>query len=213
MVLEKLGQESSSTSEQEYQALLRSLRWTDGFGMLFVQCSPSQGDRIITQVQADLPKKVIETLTLTEAIDDLYGLVEALPNKDQIDILFIQGVEHSLYDYEKTFLWDKPQDRYIKGVPRLLGHLNLSRERFRDHFNIYFVFLIPKFALKYFARRAPDFFDWRSAVLEFPSEMDLLEQASFSLVQPEDNNEYLKWTQADRDRKIIELQCWIEEPA
>jgi hypothetical protein len=148
--------------EEEYQALVRSIRWTDGFGLLFVQCSPAEGERLIARAREDVPEKSIEVLPLTESIDNLYDLVDALPNKDHIDTLFIQGIEHSLYEYEKTQLWDQPEEQYNygeKGVPRLLGHLNLARERFRDNFKIFFVFLVPKFALKYLIRRAPDLFD------------------------------------------------------
>ncbi|MEC4816697.1 MAG: hypothetical protein SAK29_26035 [Scytonema sp. PMC 1069.18] len=55
-------------------------------------------------------------------------------------------------------------------VPRVLGHLNLHRERFRDNFNICFIFLVRLFGLKYFIHRAPDFYDWRSGVFEFLEE-------------------------------------------
>jgi tetratricopeptide (TPR) repeat protein len=60
------------------------------------------------------------------------------------------------------------------GVPRILGHLNLSRERFREHFPFSIVFCLPEFALRYFIRRAPDFFDWRSGIYEFPLDQDTL---------------------------------------
>jgi tetratricopeptide (TPR) repeat protein len=174
-----LNHDAELDPQKEYKALLRSICWNKGFGLLFVQCSPAEGNRLIARVREDLPEKKIEVLSLKESIDNLYEIVDALPNKDQINTLFIQGIEHSLYEYEKTQLWDEPAERYNyseKGVPRLLGHLNLGRERFQEHFKFRFVFLVPKFVLKYLMRRAPDFFDWRSGVLEFAMDAERLQE-------------------------------------
>jgi len=212
MVLTRQNKDSQSNPEEEYTALLRSLRWTEGFGLLFVQCSPAEGSRIIDQVRQDLPQKQVEVLSIKDPIENLYDLVDALPNKDDIDVLFIQGIEHSLYDYEKTQLWENPSDHYTyseKNVPRLLGHLNLSRERFRDHFKICFVFLVPLFALKYLVRRAPDFFDWRSGVLRFRTDPQTVAQESLKLYG--DYKEYLTWTQAERNNRILDIQNYLEE--
>ena len=212
MVLTRQNKDSQSNPEEEYTALLRSLRWTEGFGLLFVQCSPAEGSRIIDQVRQDLPQKQVEVLSVKDPIENLYDLVDALPNKDDIDVLFIQGIEHSLYDYEKTQLWENPSDHYTyseKNVPRLLGHLNLSRERFRDHFKICFVFLVPLFALKYLVRRAPDFFDWRSGVLRFRTDPQTVAQESLKLYG--DYKEYLTWTQAERNNRILDIQNYLEE--
>jgi hypothetical protein len=93
-------------SELEYKALIRSLKYTQGFGLLFVQCSPPQGERLIAKVRKDLLQKYIEVLSLTEPIQTLYDKVEALyRDKKPIDVLFVQGLEHSLYDYKKNRLW------------------------------------------------------------------------------------------------------------
>jgi tetratricopeptide (TPR) repeat protein len=171
------------SSEESYQALLRSLQRTKGFNLLFVRCSPAEGDRIIKNVRSDLPKKTIEVMSLEEPIDNLYNRVAALPNLEQINVLFIKGIEHSIYEYEDAEYGDinlrsrsKVYGGTWKGVPRLFGHLNLSRERFRDNFNICFVFLVSEFTLRYFIRRAPDFFDWHSNVFEIPSNLKQIEQ-------------------------------------
>ncbi len=208
------NQDAELDLQKEYAALVRSIRWTEGFGLLFVQCSPVEGERLIPRVREDVPEKSIEVLKLTESIDNLYDIVDALPNRDQINTLFIQGIEYSLYEYEKTQLWDEPEERYNyseKGLPRLLGHLNLARERFRDHFKIFFVFLVPKFALKYLIRRAPDFFDWRSGVLEFVSDGDLVNKEFLRLLRGVSYEKYLSWTQSERNRRILEIQAWSDE--
>jgi hypothetical protein len=183
--------------EESYQALIHSLERTKGFNLLFVRCSPAEGDRIIKNVQSDLPEKTIETISLKEPIDNLYDRVAALPNLERINVLFIKGIEYSIYEYEDTEYEDinlRSRSEVYGGtwkrVPRLLGHLNLSRERFRDNFNICFVFLVPEFALRYFIRRAPDFFDWHSNVFEFPTNKELFEQEYLRITQEADWDRY-----------------------
>lgn len=201
--------------ELEYRALARSLRRTRKFGLFFVRCSPAEGERLIGRVRADLPEKQIEVLTLKAAIDNLYDVVDALPNKEQIDVLFIQGLELSLYEYEQEKLWNDSGERYgysEGSVPKLLAHLNLSRERFRDQFNICFVFLVPLFALKYLMRRAPDFFDWRSGVLELVMNSTRVKQESQRLWREAGYEGYLDWTPQQRDKRILEIQAVLEEP-
>jgi tetratricopeptide (TPR) repeat protein len=174
-------QDAKLDPQVEYRALVRSLKYPEGFGLLFVQCAPAKGEELIAQIRQDLPKKHVEVLSLTEPIENLHERVDTLYRKQSIDVLFIRGIEHSLYDYEKNRLWDDDAQRLSyseTGAPRLLQHLNLSRERFRESFPFCFVFLIPYFALKYFSRRAPDFFDWNSGVLEFSMCQEQLQQQS-----------------------------------
>ena len=181
----------AASSEETYQALRRNLKRRKGFGLLFVRCSPAEGERLIARIQEDITDKKIESLILEQAIDNLYEIVEQLQNQKEIDVLFVTGIE-------KSFVADiKPgiggQGDYYKEdtVPRLLSHLNLQRERFRDELNICFVFLVPRFALKYFVRRAPDFFDWRSGVFEFPTDKVQVEQELFRIVLEGDYQKYL----------------------
>ena len=201
----------------EYQGLLRGLRRKKSFGLYFVQCSPAEGTKLIARIRQDLPQK-IEVLKFDAAMDgNFYQCVaDYLQAHGDTEVLFVQGLEYSLLSYEATKREEGWSSEEIysyswKAVPRLLGNLNLQRERFRDNFPIRFVFLLPSFAMKYLIRRAPDFFDWRSGIFEFPSDSELLEKESLRLVQEGDYNEYLNWTQPERDRKVAEIQCWIGE--
>jgi len=201
----------------EYQGLLRGLRRKKSFGLYFVQCSPAEGTKLIARIRQDLPQK-IEVLKFDAAMDgNFYQCVaDYLQAHGDTEVLFVQGLEYSLLSYEATKREEGWSSEEIysyswKAVPRLLGNLNLQRERFRDNFPIRFVFLLPSFAMKYLIRRAPDFFDWRSGIFYIPSDPELLEQESLRLLQEGGYNEYLNWTQPERDRKIAEIQCWISE--
>ncbi|HEY9829387.1 MAG TPA: tetratricopeptide repeat protein, partial [Stenomitos sp.] len=176
------------TAEEVYQSLARAIRRKQGFGLFFVQCSPVKGDKIIASLQADLPQKTMQVLTLEKSSQTLYDRVESLAGQETIDILFIKGLEASLISYEDTKRlagWGSKEvySYSWKGVPPILRHLNLQREQFRDTFNFCLVFLIPYFVVKYFVQRAPDFFDWRSGLFIFPRDADELEQRSRKITQ------------------------------
>ena len=205
-------------ADEAYRSLVRSLRRTDGFALLFVRCSPVQGDQIITDVRTDLPSKTIEVLELKESIDNLYDYVDVLPNHDQVNVLFVKGIEYSIFAYEDREMNDinlRSQSSVYggtwQGIPRILGHLNLSRERFRDNFKFCFVFLLPEFALRYFICRAPDFFDWRSNIYEFPTEKYLLVNESFRLIEDNDWDKYISLSNQERNKKMLEILAYLEE--
>jgi hypothetical protein len=47
------------TPTKEYRALLRALRRQQGFGIVFVRCSPERGSQLIEELQA---RSAAETL-------------------------------------------------------------------------------------------------------------------------------------------------------
>ena len=190
----------------EYNALRRSLLRKDGFGLFFVRCSPVVGETIIEKVKQDIPQKKIKVLRLKKSIDNLYDLIENKADNEKIDILFISGLEHSLYEYEKNKFSDNSYERYSyswRGIPRILGYLNLQRELFRDDFKFSFVFLIPSFAINYFINRAPDFFDWRSGLFEFIPNQKIINQINFDNFS-QCTPEQCKW-------EILELEAIAKE--
>ncbi|MEM1169634.1 MAG: tetratricopeptide repeat protein [Cyanobacteria bacterium P01_H01_bin.35] len=202
--------------ETEYKAIVRSLKRTAGFRLLFVESSLPEGTKLIEKIKQDIPQKKIEVLSLDKPIDNLYNLVAALPNQQDINVLFVTGLENSLYEYELNKLkngWSS-YERYSyseKGVPPILSHLNQHREKFRDDFKICFVFIVPVYALKYFIHRSPDFFDWRSNTFEFKSDPELVAQESSRIIQEGDYQKYLSLTAQERRQKFLEIQDLIED--
>jgi tetratricopeptide (TPR) repeat protein len=204
-------------ADESYQSLRRSLIRTDGFSLFFVRCLPVTANQIISDIHSDLSTKTIEVLDLKESIDNLYDRISALPRLDRLNILFIKGLEHSIFAYEDREMNDinlrsrsSVYGGTWKGVPRVLGHLNLSRERFRDNFNFCLVFLLPEFALRYFIRRAPDFFDWRSNVYEFHTDKEIITREA-SLLVSGDYDEYLHLTLAQRTVKLSAISSYLDE--
>ena len=206
-----------ATAEEEYQSLVRTLRRTDGFRLLFVECVPSEGERLIAKVRADFPQKKIEVLPLDESAYNFYNIIEDLPKRDEINILFVTGLEYSLYEYEreKRELGWNSEEIYSyswRGVPPILININQQRERFRDNFNICFVFILPRFAVDYFLERAPDFFDWRSSLFKFSMDQERLQAESMQACSERGKlEEYLALTPEARKREFVRIQGLIDE--
>ncbi|MEI6444165.1 MAG: tetratricopeptide repeat protein, partial [Nostocales cyanobacterium ELA583] len=201
--------------DEEYQAFIRTLQFTEGFGILFVRCSPAGGEQLISKVKEDINDKNIEVIKLDKDVTNLYEIVDKLNHKNQINILFITDLESSLYKYEeaKTLAgWSSRETHHYswEGVPPILININQQRERFRNSFNICFVFLLPQFAIKYFIHRAPDFFDWRSGLFDFPLDSATLAQEATRIFQERNDEEYVKLTNEEANKKILEIIDIIE---
>ncbi|NEP56288.1 MAG: tetratricopeptide repeat protein [Symploca sp. SIO2G7] len=203
--------DTKAKTQAEYQALVRSLEWTDGFRLLFVRCSPAEGEGLVTKVKQDLTQKSIGVESLEQPIDNLHRLVNKLTNNRQLDILFIKGIENSFLKYITSGFGGQGDYYKIDSVPRVLGNLNLQRERFRDEFGLCFVFLLPLFGLKYFIRRAPDFFDWNSGVFEFLPKPEVVEQESLRILQTGSYRQYRQLTSQEQSQKIWEIKELLEE--
>jgi tetratricopeptide (TPR) repeat protein len=205
------SEDTVPSKEEVYKTLLRSLRLKKGFGIVFVQCSPAEATTLIREVQQDLPKKRIGVIELTESIDNLYDLVANRADCSDLNILFIRGLEKSLEPYIKPGYGGEGNYYQLDTVPKILGHLNQRRESFRDKFsNICFVLILPLFAIKFFIRRAPDFFDWSSGVFEFPDKQEQLEQSYEKLVLQGEYDEYIKLTEEERTQKLFEFEKLLE---
>ncbi len=207
-----LSQETGDISEfEEYQMLLRSLRWTEGFGIFFVSCLPNQGERIIRGLREDMSQKRFGFLSFTKETKTLYDKVEDLTQREEIEILCITGLEKSLNPYIKEGYGGQGDYYREDTVPPILGHLNWQRERFRDDFNTCLVFFLPKFAIKYFIRRAPDFYDWRSGVFEFPPDKKLL-QKSLQELEKQLGWENIEGLTFEECRsRILEIEALLDE--
>ncbi|MGF1575466.1 MAG: tetratricopeptide repeat protein [Cyanophyceae cyanobacterium] len=204
--------------EVEYRMVLNGLRRTQGFGLFFVQCSPFAGEQMIQRVRADLVDERLEVLKLDGPIanGNVFKCIKTfLDEHPGTGILVVQGLEQSLLDYEeskKRLGWssEKIFSYSWHGVPPVLINLNQQRERFRDSFNTRIVFLLPVFAVKYLVHRAPDFFDWRSGIAQLPDDPKTLHLESLRIQLEGNYDQYLSWTQEQRNHRILEIQSLVE---
>ncbi|MEM9245716.1 MAG: hypothetical protein AAGA67_08260 [Cyanobacteria bacterium P01_F01_bin.153] len=206
--------DSEGPSEEEtYQALRRSVERTTGFGLKFVQCTPSAGAELRERLRQDLAGKVVQELVLDKPVHKLFDLIaEKIEREGKPDVLCVVGLEYSLVDDIKPGDGGGEGDYYNPGsTPRILAHLNQNREKFRDSFPFNSIFFLPKFAQKYFIRRAADFVDWGSGVFELLADKDTIAQEARQAWLSGDLDKYRAMTPEQRRKKRIEFQRLVEE--
>jgi superkiller protein 3 len=71
---------------------------------------PTEGERWITTIKADVSQKKIEVWDMDKSVYNFYNIIEDLAKRDEINILFVKGLEYSLYEYEQ----EKRRDRMEK---------------------------------------------------------------------------------------------------
>jgi len=146
---------TSPLPEDELIALGRLLRRSQGFVLAFVRSNaPVDTRRIVDELTAAISADELRLreLRLVEPVFDLYGrLKELRPALAASDVMAVTGFEHSI-----------PSG---VDVPPALERLNMAREYFR-RLPCPVVFLLPEYALVKFARKAPDFWAWRSGIFE-----------------------------------------------
>jgi superkiller protein 3 len=200
------------TVESEYESLIRALRRRKGFGLLFVESTPVGGEELINKIKKDLPQKKVDVLSLENPITNLIERVTAFPNQETLNILFITGLEKSLVQYIRPGYGGKGDYYKLDTIPPILSHLNWQRENFRDRFrHICFVFILPKYAIKYILLRAPDFFDWGSGKIQIVTERSLVEQEARRLWWDGTVEKYQQWTPRKRLERLAEIHTYLEE--
>jgi len=89
--------------------------------------------------------------------------------------------------------------------------LNLQRERWRDEFNhLQIVFILPKYAMRFFMLRGNDFFDFRSGLFQFAMDKDLLEVAQ-KQIHTDDVEKYKNFIPRQRTAKLLEIKKLLKE--
>ncbi|AUI68382.1 tetratricopeptide repeat protein [Beggiatoa leptomitoformis] len=196
----------------EYTALSRALQWLDGFGFFFVECTPAQGQLLIKRLSDELRNKKTQVLSLTEEIPDLRKLILQLADYQTLEVLFLVGLEQSFTPHIKAGYGGEGDYYREDSVPPVLGRLNLDREIIKSDFpHLAIVCILPKFGIKYFIRRAPDFFDWRSGFFHFATEKTLLTQLIAEKTAI-DYDVYLQLSEIEKQARLLELVELLEEP-
>jgi tetratricopeptide (TPR) repeat protein len=218
--LSKWDLDLETDDQEKYTSLVRAVRRNhQRFKLLFVSCSPSRGEKIRRDLMVNIPTKKYELIDLQESIDNLYEAIGNIPNLSDLDVLFIRGLEYSIFEYEDQEFGDIKKRSQSKvyggswaGVPPVLAKLNMQRELFRDRFpHLCFVFLLPHFAIDYFIRRAPDFYDWKSGIYRFETDAEDLRSQITKVWELENYEEYIQLTSEERLAQITEIRACLDE--
>ncbi|OCQ98171.1 hypothetical protein BCR12_09085 [Limnothrix sp. P13C2] len=198
---------------QQFQALMRGLRRRKGFGLFFVRCAGVVADELHGQIQGSLPDKQIGLLELAGEEPDLLARVLAISNLSELDVVVVRGIEKSLSGHLKPGYGGEGAYYSLETVPPILGSLNLQRERFRERLPCALVFAVEPWALKFFIRRAADFFDWHSGVYELTDDQQTLDTRAQQLSIEGDYNKFLSWSSEQQIEYMTRLENLLEEPS
>jgi tetratricopeptide (TPR) repeat protein len=165
--------------------LVRAIDYAEGFWLGFVRCNlieqRHKAAAVCRDLLAPLDISVLE-INLTEPVTDLLPILKARIAEGQGATnaasegpppslaaaeaaqpaklaLFVYGLEHSIPSSE--------------AYPPILSHLNLNRELFRQEILYPLVIWLPEYAVTALARRAPDFWAWRSGFYELSPDAEL----------------------------------------
>ncbi|MFZ4700261.1 MAG: tetratricopeptide repeat protein, partial [Candidatus Methylumidiphilus sp.] len=144
--------------QSELPRLLWVLRNGKGFGLYFVCCNaPAYRRELVDKIKAEYAQPILE-FDLTghdgeEYID--HRLLTWANDKPAGAPVFLYGLE--------TLLPTRDEDRQF----RTLQEINWRRNVY-SQLNRNLVIWLPEYALTLLARTASDFYDWHSAVFEFP---------------------------------------------
>ncbi|MCW5978729.1 MAG: tetratricopeptide repeat protein [Bryobacteraceae bacterium] len=142
----------------ELRKLRNMLRLANGFVLGFAAAAhPSLKQRLIAEIRAALPEKEIVELAVDPAAEA--GIVtqwKLALGERRPDALFVHGLE-TLFDL-------------TTGDSPAIGMFNFNRDYVTRRFPFPVVFWAPEFAIREFARAAPDFWSGRSQLYRFTGE-------------------------------------------
>jgi tetratricopeptide (TPR) repeat protein len=155
--------------------LVRAIDYAEGFWLGFAKSNTPAQRRRLAALCKDLlePLKIrVLEIELKEPVTDLLPVLrerlaqEAASNEEKTTqpklAIFVHGLERSIPSRE--------------AYPPLLSALNLKRELFRQEVPNPLLLWLPDYALTALARKAPDFWAWRSGLYEFAPERESAKQ-------------------------------------
>lgn len=158
--------------------MVRAIDYAEGFWLGFAKSNTPAQRRRLSALCRDLlePLKIrVIEIELNEPITDLLPVLRERLAQEQTGreeeheqstqpklTFFVHGLEHSIPSRE--------------AYPPLLSSLNLNRELFRRQLPHPLLLWLPDYALTALARKAPDFWAWRSGLYEFAPERETAEQ-------------------------------------
>ena len=150
--------ETLADRQSELPRLLWVLRNGKGFGLYFVCCNaPAYRRELVEKIKAEYALPILE-FDLTGHDDEEYidhRLLTWAADKPAGAPVFLYGLE--------TLLPTRDEDRQFRTIQEINWRRNVYSQLGRN-----LVIWLPEYALTLLARQASDFYDWHSAVFEFP---------------------------------------------
>jgi len=147
-----------SAEEEAVTALARGLDRSQGFALFLAVCDPpAQRDEMIGRLRRAMPGVELDRIEVSPRTTDLLAEVLAQAPQARGPIL-ITGLERVI---------SEDQSRHP-----MLETLNIQRPEWPRRVTQPVVLWIPELLLSFLEHEAPDFLDWRSDTVHFPSSED-----------------------------------------
>jgi hypothetical protein len=129
--------------------LLRSLRRSSGFTLLFAICNePSRQEALLRRLDMELPSPAVWVAVERSTDNVLPLVVDSLRRKLDPSAVFVTGLATGI--------------RSEDPLHRRLRTLNHQREAWQAAVPVPVVFWIPEYLMRPLALQSPDFVDWRA---------------------------------------------------
>jgi tetratricopeptide (TPR) repeat protein len=179
--------------------LERVVRWAEDFRLVFVQCNVRSQQETLRQV---LRARLGEIRLLEIVVPPPPPLVSVL------DVLTSQW--DAAHPPQVVCIYNREQALLVHGeASPVLGRLNNDRDLIRRAIPAALLLWLPRFALDYVARGAPDFWAWRSGVYSFLSPESQTVQESMVPLTADVSTLFSSSTE-DKYQEIARLQALVQ---
>ncbi len=180
----ELDDSATEPEDLTVRRLVCAIDYAEGFWLGFAKSNtPAQRRRrsaLCKDLLEPLKIRVLE-IELTEAVTDLLPILrERLTQENVVGDDTTRGKTHATTTRPKLAIFVHGLERSIpsrEAYPPLLSSLNLKRELFRQEVPHPLLLWLPDYALTALARKAPDFWAWRSGLYEFAPERETADQS------------------------------------
>lgn len=180
----ELDETTAEPEDLTVRRLVRAIDYAEGFWLGFAKSNTPAQRRRLSALCRDLlePLKIrVLEIELTEPITDLLPVLRERLGQESAtnDAGTMTGEAHAT-TRPKLAIFVHGLERSIpsrEAYPPLLSSFNLKRELFRQEIQHPLLLWLPDYALTALARKAPDFWAWRSGLYEFAPEQDSAEQS------------------------------------
>ena len=203
--------------ERVVRRLVRAIDYAEGFWLGFAKSNTPAQRRRLAALCRDLLEplriRVLE-IELTEPVTDLLPVLrERLAQEKAANEENMRGEEAATTTRPKLAIFVHGLERSIpsrEAYPPLLSSLNLKRELFRQEVPHPLLLWLPDYALTALARKAPDFWAWRSGLYEFAPERESTEQ-SLEAVRDEAIHVTNSFSEQAKRERLVMLKGLLED--
>ncbi len=189
---EALRFEQSDDTGESLRCLRRGLIRSEGFSLFFAVCNtPARRDELIALLSDTMPDGPFCRVTVSPDTIDLLDTVVQQADDGSTPLMIL--------DLDKSVASAAEEHE-------ILARLNLGRPLWPEQVGRPVVFWIPEYLLTIMGRYAPDFLDWSSDIVFFPTGYVGSDSRELAPYRDSTRHEHALWDTTLRNQRIAELE-------